>query len=415
MIGRNAVKSPRRTGPARGMLLSLLLAGMLAGCGRTKQVSADDPANAPAVSVAPVLREDISDKLEIASEFQPFQEISVYAKVSGYVQKLNIDWGTHVRQGQVMAVLEIPELEQQVQLDEASLRRSQHDLERAREELNRAKSAYTVAHLTYTRLADVQKSRPELVAQQDIDIAQGKDQEADAALSGAKAGLSSAEQGVEVARAELGKERTIFAYARITAPFDGVVTEMDAFTGALLPAGTSSNKGDLALCKLSQNNILRLVIPVPERAVPDVSIGETVALSVSSLKKTIPGKVVRISGEIDEGTRTMHTEVQVPNANYELVPGMYASVVIPLRTAGNALTVPIQAFEPSGEGRGTVLVLDPSNKVERREVQMGLQTANRVQLLSGVKEGERVIIGAQGQYRSGELVRPQALVPAKAE
>jgi len=415
MIGRNTEKCQRRTGPARGMLLSVLLAAMLAGCGRTKQVSADDPANAPAVSVAPVVREAISDRLEIASEFQPFQEISVYAKVSGYVQKLNIDWGTHVRQGEVMAVLEIPELEQQVQLDEASLRRSGHDLERAREELNRAKSAYTVAHVTYTRLADVQKSRPELVAQQDIDIAQGKDQEADAALSGAKAGLSSAEQGVEVARATLDKDKTMFAYARITAPFDGVVTEMDAFTGALLPAGTSSNKGDLALCKLSQNNILRLVIPVPERAVPDVTIGETVSLQVSSLKKTVPGKIARISGQIDEGTRTMHTEIQVPNPNYELVPGMYASVVIPLRTAENALTVPIQAFEPSGEGRGTVLVVDPSNKVERREVQMGLQTANRVQLLSGVKEGERVIIGAQGQYRSGELVRPQAVAPTKAE
>jgi len=415
MIGRNTKKCQRQTGPVRALVMSVLLAGMLAGCGRTKQVSADDPANAPAVSVAPVVREAISDRLEIASEFQPFQEISVYAKVSGYVQKLNIDWGTHVRQGEVMAVLEIPELEQQVQLDEASLRRSQHDLERAREELNRAKSAYTVAHLTYTRLADVQKSRPELVAQQDIDIAQGKDQEADAALSGARAGLSSAEQGVEVARAALDKDKTMFAYARITAPFDGVVTEMDAFTGALLPAGTSSNKGDLSLCKLSQNNILRLVIPVPERAVPDVSIGETVSLQVSSLKKTVPGKIARISGQIDEGTRTMHTEVQVPNPNYELVPGMYASVVIPLRTAENALTVPIQAFEPSGEGRGTVLVVDPSNKVERREVQMGLQTANRIQLLSGVKEGERVIIGAQGQYRNGELVRPQAVAPTKAE
>ena len=415
MSSRKFGKFPQSPQVIPGFLLAALFAGMLGGCGRAKQVSANDAANAPAVAVAQVTRETVTDRLEIASEFQPFQEINVYAKVSGYVQKLNIDWGTHVRQGEVMAVLEIPELEQQVQLDQASLRRSEHDLERAREELNRARSAYTVAHLTYTRLADVQKSRPELVAQQDIDIAQGKDQEADAALSGAKAGLSAAEQGVEVARAELDKDRTMFAYARITAPFDGVVTEMDAFTGSLLPAGTSSNKGDLALCRLSQNNILRLVIPVPERAVPDVSIGETVALQVSSLKKTVVGKIARISGQIDEGTRTMHTEVQVPNANYELVPGMYASVEIPLHTAENALTVPIQAFQPSGEGRGTVLVVDPSNKIELREVKPGLQTANRVQLLSGVKEGERVIIGDQGQYRSGELVNPQPVAPTKAE
>jgi len=222
MSSRKFGKFPQSPQVIPGFLLAALFAGMLGGCGRAKQVSANDAANAPAVAVAQVTRETVTDRLEIASEFQPFQEINVYAKVSGYVQKLNIDWGTHVRQGEVMAVLEIPELEQQVQLDQASLRRSEHDLERAREELNRARSAYKVAHLTYTRLADVQKSRPELVAQQDIDVAQGKDQEADAALSGAKAGLSAAEQGVEVARAELDKDQTMFAYARITAPFDGV-------------------------------------------------------------------------------------------------------------------------------------------------------------------------------------------------
>jgi len=416
MSGRRLEKFPLSPQAIPGLLLAVAFAGMLAGCGRTKPVSADDPSNAPTVSVVPVVRRDISDRLEIASEFQPFQEINVYAKVSGYVQKLNIDWGTHVRQGDVMAVLEIPELQQQIQLDEASLRRSEHDLNRAREELNRWKSAYTVAHLTYTRLADVQKSRPELVAQQDVDIAQGKDQEADAAVSGAKAGLSAAEQGVEVARATLDKDRTMFAYARITAPFDGVVTEMDAFTGALLPAGTSSNKGDLALCKLSQNNILRLVIPVPERAVPDVRIGQMVPLKVATLNnKKLEGKIARISGQIDAETRTMHTEIQVPNSDYQLVPGMYASVELPLHTALNVLTVPIQAVERGGEGRGTLLVVNSSNRVEVREVVLGLQTADSLEIVSGAREGEQAIFGEQGQFRANELVKPKAMTPSKAE
>jgi RND family efflux transporter MFP subunit len=402
-------------GTVAGLLLAALAGAAAAGCGRTRPVSADNPENAPSASVAPVVQQNITDRLEIASEFQPFQEINVYAKVSGYVQKLNIDWGTHVRQGQVMAILEIPELEQQLQLDEATLRRSQHDLKRAHEELNRSQSAYAVAHITYTRLADVQKERPELVAQQDIDVAQGKDQEADAALSAAKAALSAAEQAVVASQAALDKDKALYAYSRITAPFDGVVTEMDAFTGALLPAGTSSNKGDLALCKLSQNNILRLVIPVPERAVPDVKIGQTVDLKVTTLSKTLQGKIVRVSGLIDLGTRTMHTEIQVPNPDYALVPGMYASVELPLHTAENALTVPIQAFQSAGEGRGTVLVVDPANKIELRSVTVGLQTANLVQLLTGVKAGERVVIGDQSQYRSGELVKPVPMASSKAE
>jgi RND family efflux transporter MFP subunit len=414
MSGPRAGRGQFRKGTAAGLLLAALAGAAGAGCGRTKAVSADNPQNVRSASVAPVVQQNITDQLEIASEFQPFQEINVYAKVSGYIQKLNIDWGTHVRQGQVLAILEIPELEQQLQLDEATLRRTQHDLKRAHEELNRSQSAYAVAHITYTRLADVQKERPELVAQQDIDVAQGKDQEADAALSAAKAALSAAEQAVVASQAALDKDKALYAYSRITAPFDGVVTEMDAFTGALLPAGTSSNKGDLALCKLSQNNLLRLVIPVPERAVPDVRIGQSVPLKVTTLNKTLEGKIVRVSGQIDLDTRTMHTEIQVPNSDYSLVPGMYASVELPLHTAENALTVPIQSFQSSGEGRGTVLVVNGSNKIELREVRPGIQTASLVQLLTGVKVGERVVIGDQSQYRSGELVNPVP-VPAKAE
>ncbi len=121
----------------------------------------------------------------------------------------------------------------------ASVRRSEQDLARANEELNRSESAYKVAHLTYTRLADVQKSRPELVAQQEIDEAQGKDLEASAGVSSQKDALASAGQGLQVAQATLGKDQTMFDYARMTAPFDGVVTQIYAFTGALLPAGTT--------------------------------------------------------------------------------------------------------------------------------------------------------------------------------
>src|SRR5579863_2673930 len=259
--------------------LFFLIAAGLAGCGSSGKAKAD-AADAPSVAVVKVTRQNLSNELEIASEFLPFQEIEVYAKVSGYIQKMYIDWGTHVKQGQLLAVLEIPELQQQLQQDEAASRRSQHDLERAREELNRAESAYTVAHLTYTRLADVQKSRPELVAQEEIDAAQGKDLEANAGVSSAKDAVSAAEQGLLAAKAALGKDQAMFAYARITAPFDGVVTQIYAYTGSLLPAGTSSNKGDLALCQLSQNNVLRLVIPLPERAVTDVHVGDTVDIKV---------------------------------------------------------------------------------------------------------------------------------------
>jgi RND family efflux transporter MFP subunit len=395
--------------------IPLLAAMLLAGCGSKGSVGPDDPANEPHVAVVKITRRNLSNTLEIASEFQPFQEIKVYAKVSGYIQKLNVDWGTHVRQGDLLAVLEIPELEQELQLDEAAVRRSEQDLARANEELNRAQSSYNVAHLTYTRLADVQKTRPELVAQEEIDVAQGKDLEASAGVSSAKDARSGSEQAVIGAKAALDRDKALFGYARITAPFTGVVTEIDAYKGALLPAGTSSNKGDQSLLRLSENDLLRLVIPMPERAVGDVHLGETVAVRVSTTNETFDGKIVRFSDQIDTQTRTMYTEVDVPNPKYVLVPGMYASVQIPLHTAQNVLAIPIQSVQASGENHGAVLVVNGSNRIEKREVTLGLQTASDAEVVSGLKEGELVIYGEQSQYKQDELVVPQVVVPSGAE
>jgi RND family efflux transporter MFP subunit len=396
-------------------LIFLIFFTALIGCGEGHKAAADDPANAPVAAVVKVTRGNIADTLEIASEFQPFQEVDVFAKVSGYIQKLYVDYGTHVKQGQILAVLEIPELQQQLQQDEASVRRSDQELTRAHEDLNRAQSAYTVAHLTYSRLADVQKSRPELVAQQEIDIAKGKDLEADADMSSQKAGLAAAEEALLAAKAALGKDQAMFDYARMTAPFDGVITQIYAYTGALLPAGTSSSKGDSALCRLSQNSLLRLVIPLPERAVPDIHTGETVVVNVSGLNKTFDGKIIHSSDQIDTATRTMHTEVDVSNPRYELVAGMYASVKIPLHSVANVLMVPVQSVLTAGEGKGTVLVVDKSNRIEKRVVTLGMQSAASDEIVSGLQENETIIFGSQGEYQAGQIVSPKLVEPSMTE
>ncbi|HEY4949364.1 MAG TPA: efflux RND transporter periplasmic adaptor subunit [Candidatus Acidoferrales bacterium] len=393
-----------KTAAYRWMFLVIVLSAFANGCGDAHKA---DAADVPPAAVIKVQRKSLSSTLEISSEFLPYQEIDVYAKVSGYIQKLYVDWGTHVKQGQLLAVLEIPELQQQLLQDEASVRRADQEVSRAREEQARAESAYSVAHITYTRLADVQKSRPELVAQQEIDVAQGKDLEASAGVSSSKDALAAAEQALLAAKAALDKDKALFAYARMTAPFEGVVTQIYAYTGALLPAGTSATKGDSALCHLSQNNLLRLVIPVPERAVPEISNGQTLEVNVSALHKTFMGKISLFSDQIDLTTRTMHTEVTVPNANYALVPGMYASVKIPLHTVTNVLTIPLQAVQSTGTGQGTVLLVNSSNHLERREVKLGLQSPTDAEVLSGLGENETVVFGEQNQFKEGQLVAPK--------
>lgn len=356
--------------------------------------------------VVKATRRDLSNDLQIASEFIPYQEINVHAKVSGYVKQLYINWGTHVRQGQLMATLEVPELNAQVLRDQAAVQRDMQDVARAQEELSRAQSAYTVAHLTYTRLYGVQKTQPNLVAQEEVDVAHGKDLETDAAVSAAKDALAAARQQLAVDRAAMAKDQAMFDYARITAPFGGVVTQLYAYTGSLLPAGTSTSQNALALCHLAQNDLLRLVIPVPETVVPSVHVGETVNVQVVPLDRIFKGKISLISDQINLQTRTMHTEVEVPNPKYIIVPGMYAYVQLPVRSAVNAVVVPIQAVQSTNPGQGTVLLVNSKDQIEPRTVQLGIQTATSVQILSGVQAGDRVIFGGQGSYHAGETVQP---------
>ncbi|MGH9452267.1 MAG: efflux RND transporter periplasmic adaptor subunit [Terriglobia bacterium] len=382
---------------------------MVSSCSRPTIRAAGDTANASTVAagVVKVERRDLSNELEIASEFIPYQEIDVHAKVSGYVKKLFINWGTHVNKGQLLAILSVPELDAQVLRDRAAVARDQEELARAREELGRSESAASVAHLTYSRLDGVIKTSPGLVAQEEVDVAHGKDLEAAAAVSAAKDALAAAGQQLGFDRSTLARDEALVDYSHITAPFDGVVTQLNAYTGSLLPAGTSGSMNDLPLCHLSQNDLLRLVIPVPSQVVPDVHVGEVVNVRVKSLHKVFQGKVARFSDQINLQTRTMHTEVEVPNSNYQLVPGMYASVQLPVESAKNALALPLQAVEINANNQGTILLVNPQNQIVERQVQLGLQTASEVQIVSGVHEGATVVFGELSRFHPGETVKPE--------
>lgn len=392
--------------PARGAVLALL-AGVLAATSSCSHTAMGDATRGQAatvtVGVVTASRQDLSNDLKIASEFIPYQEIDVHAKVSGYIKKLYINWGTHVQAGQLMAVLDVPELNAQVLRDTAAVARDQQELARSREELASGESAANVAHLTYSRLEGVMTTKPGLVAQEEVDVAQAKAEETAAAVSAARDALAAAQQELAVDRSTLARDQDLENYSSIRAPFDGVITKLNAYTGSLLPAGTSGSMNDLPLCHLSQNDLLRLVIPVPAQVVPDVRIGETVSVNVPSLKCSFEGKVARVSGQIDLDTRTMHTEVEVPNPSYQLVPGMYASVELPVKSAANALAVPIQSVVSTQPGKGTVLVVE-DGKIESRSVTIGLETAAEAQVLSGLREGDQVVFGEASRYHAGEAV-----------
>jgi RND family efflux transporter MFP subunit len=195
-------------------------------------------------------------------------------------------------------------------------------------------------------------------------------------------------------------------YARITAPYDGVVTWRFSDTGALVQAGTSNTSG-LPVVTIAQVDVLRLRIPVPESIAAKVEIGDSADVHVQATSEHFTGKVARFTDSLDTSTRTMQVEIDVPNANYHLQPGMYAEVTLSANSRPNALTIPIEAIQRGDNNKTTVLVLDVQNRVQSREVQVGVESSNNVEILAGLAEGERVIVGNLGSYQPGELVRPK--------
>jgi RND family efflux transporter MFP subunit len=394
-----------------GVLLLGTSAFLSASCSRSSRAEAGEPkatASAPSVPVTKAKTEDMSRGMVITAEFKPFQEIDVMAKVAGYVKNINVDVGSRVREGDLLAVLEVPEMANDQDRAQSVLSRSQAEVARARDELQRAEQSRSIAHLSYSRLADVSKRKAGLVAQQEIDDAQSKDLVAQAQVSAAESSLSAAEQQVQVSTAELQKIKTLLNYTRVTAPFSGVITKRYADTGSMIQAGTSSSTQVMPLVKLSENSLLRLVLPVPESAVPTVHIGQQVEVRVPTLDRSFPGKVARFADKLAMATRTMDTEVDVPNPSLILIPGMFAEVNLTLSRHAAALTVPLPAVDPGEEeSTGRVTVVTPDNRVEIRQVKLGLQNATDVEILSGLREGELVVTGNRSSLRAGEQVRPK--------
>jgi RND family efflux transporter MFP subunit len=383
-----------------------------AGCQGSRAATLGS-ASAPAVAVAKTARADLSQTLTLEAEFRPFQEIDVHAKVAGYLKKIYVDVGDRVKAGQVLAVLEIPELLDDVQQDEAVIKRSTEEINRAHADLDRTESAHQVAHLASQRLTAVMKERPNLVAQQDIDDATARDRGSEAQVATAKAALAAAEQQLAVSKATANKTKTLLDYARITAPFAGVITRRYADTGAMIQAGTSSQTQTMPVVQLSQNDRLRLIIQVPESAVSHIRVGEPVDVRVEALSRTFPGVVARFAGKVSPDTRTMETEVDVENNNLALVPGMYASASIALERTRGVLAIPVQALDRADD-KASVLVV-ANGRVERREVHLGLETPDRVEVVSGLNEGDLVVVGSRSQLRPGATVTPKVDASIGAE
>jgi RND family efflux transporter MFP subunit len=353
-----------------------------------------------------VTRSPLANSLTLTGEFRPFQQVDVHAKVAGYIRHIFVDVGDKVKSGQELATLEVPELNAQVTGAQADIRRSQDAVRRAQSDIERAESTHQAYHAAYTRLKQASEERPGLVAEQELDDSMAKDKETDAQINSNRAALAESQNGLGMARATLERLSALQAYSHITAPFAGVVTKRYVDTGALISAGTSSETQSQPVVQLAEWYLLRLVIPVPESAVPLLHLGSIVQVHVPSLNQDFQGRVARFADALNDETRTMHTEIDVENPQNTLTEGMYAEVKLALHGKENALTLPIQAVVDEG-GKHYVLVLDGQDRVQKTYVELGEQTSSTVELLHGVSEKDKVISAGQADYQIGEVVKPK--------
>jgi len=376
--------------------------------GRKAQARGDDPSTIPTVAVALATRGPIQSSITLSGAFRSYQDVDVHAKVAGYIRHIYVDVGDKVKDKQTLAILEVPELSAQVAGANADIHRSEDAIHRAEQDVKRAESAHAAYHAAYARLKQASEARPGLIAEQELDDSLARDQETEAQVGSARAALAEAQSQLSMAKANQDRYASLEAYARITAPFSGVVTKRYADTGALIQAGTASETQSMPVVRLAEWSRLRLVVPVPESAVPDLHLGQAIDVVVPALGRPFKGKVARFADALNEETRTMHTEIDVENPDGTLVEGMYAEATLVLHQKDHALTVPVQAVKRDG-ARTSVLVVDKSGDVVERPITLGVDGGARVEILTGLTEGDQVVVGNLSALQAGQRVHPKVV------
>jgi RND family efflux transporter MFP subunit len=392
VIFARASKS-RSTNPSPARVLLACL-GFFAAA----SASAAESESAPVVAAVKVVRGEIFREVAFDAELRPYQEVELHARVTGYLDSLKVDAGDAVKENQVIAILDVPELKIEIENALAGERRG-------KAEVARAQATFDEAHAAYTRITKTSEAQPNLIAQQDLDAAKARDRTAAAALDAATALANEAST-------EVKKLRTMADYTRIVAPFTGIVTKRYAHPGALIQAGTSS--GTLPLVRLSQNDKLRVAFPVSVSYVSRIKVGDPVEIRIRSINRTVTGTIARFSRKVETATRTMEAEVDVENADLSLIPGIYATAAVKMDHRADAIIAPIEAVSRNESGTATVFAINKDRKIEERTVTVGVETPSKIEIVSGVQPDELLMIGSRTQTAPGQLVEAKLVeIPAQ--
>lgn len=330
--------------------------------GGDPSVSAKDGASLPEVQVAKPVRRDVAATLHVPATVSPYHQTTLYAKVSGYLKTIHVDKGDRVRQGQVLAVIEAPEINQQYE---------------------QALSDYTIRKVTYERLAQVWKEAPDVIAKQEVDVAQA---------------------AADASRHLLEQRQTWLDYTQVHAPYGGTVTARFVDPGALIQSATSSATQAVPLFTIMDVSRLRLYVNVPQEDAPFVRKGTPATISIrDSGVKALEATVTRSTQALDPGTRTMLVEIEVANQGQALAPGMFADVALALRRHSNALVIPPAALVSDNTSKAVFVI--EQNVARKVLIKTGIDDGVWVEVTEGLTGTEDVVVVGKSRLADGKPVK----------
>ena len=354
------------------------------------------PAQGPiTIETARVVEQPLSVQLSLPGELTAYQAVAIYPRVTGFVKSVNVDRGSRVRAGTLLAVIDAPELS-------AQRAEAQSKLQGAQAQLAVARAKADADNGTFQKLKAA-SATPGVVAGNDVSIAEK-------AAESSESQVAAAQQSVEAAREAVAQVRDLEAYLRLTAPFAGVVTERNVHPGALVGPSSASTSAT-PLLRLVENSRLRLVVPVPEAYTADMKAGTDVAFSVAAYPgEKFVGRVARIAQSVDVNTRTMAVEMDVANKDGRLAPGTFCQVRWPVRRAGPSLFVPSSSVASTTDR--TFVIRVSGGKTEWVDVRTGLTTGPSIEVFGGLKAGDEIAVRGTDELRPGAAVQARQTKPA---
>ncbi|MGD0133222.1 MAG: efflux RND transporter periplasmic adaptor subunit [Bryobacteraceae bacterium] len=408
--GHTALEAPKR--PSGGKITMLLLlvgavflvaffTGYIPHHRRDLQVIAE--ANVqndalPDVTVVVAKKASAIGDLVLPGNIQPVTEAPILARAEGYVQRRYVDIGDRVTAGQLLAEVEAPDLDQQVRQAQASVVQAQADLERSSAALEQGKANESIAQVTATRWDNLVKRGA--VSKQENDQYQAQYQAQAANVRALERAVDAAKGNITAMQANVGRLSDMQGYLKVRAPFAGVVTLRNVDVGTLV------NNGSTMLFRIAQTNLLRTYLNVPQSSASDVHVGQMASIATPELpERKFSGAVTRTANALDPSSRTLLVEVQVPNPEGKLLPGMYVEVDLHLPRKDPPLLLPSDTLSVRPEGT-LVAVLDPNNAVHFERVVIGRDYGSSIEILSGLNAGQRVIANPNDSVQEGVKVHP---------